>query len=327
MQLERFTAPRRDRLDRLVAEQLEHLSRSQAQRLIEEGRVDVAGAPRTHAGREVAAGAEIGIRLPSQPDLDAMALELPLDVLFADEHTLIIAKQPGLLVHPVQGRPAVTLVHAVRARYPEVQEIGGSRSGLVHRLDRDTSGVIAFARSAAARDALRAQWKARETLKVYLALAEGVVEPRRGHIDAPLGPDPADPTRRAVVERGDPAFSDYHVLEQYGDEAALLEVRILTGRTHQIRVHLQATGHPILSDGLYGNPSPRIARQALHARRLGLCLPSSGEWREFEAPLPADIAEAIAALRRAHGVAPGPLTTAAAGTIGSTSAGTNGGAR
>ena len=313
MQQERFVAPRTDRLDRLVAEQLVHLSRSQAQRLIADGRVEVGGEPRTRAGREVTSGTEVSIRLPAQPDLDAMALDVPLEVLFEDEHTLIIDKQPGLLVHPVQGRPAVTLIHAVRTRYPEVHEIGGTRSGLVHRLDRDTSGVIAFARSAAARDALRAQWKARETLKIYLAIAEGVVEPRRGHIDAPLGPDPTHPTRRAVVERGDPAFSEYRVLEQYGEEAALLEVRILTGRTHQIRVHLQATGHPILSDGVYGQPSPRIARQALHARRLGLCLPSSGEWREFEAPLPQDISDAIEALRSDHGVEAQPLAASNGG--------------
>ena len=313
MQQERFVAPRTDRLDRLVAEQLVHLSRSQAQRLIADGRVEVGGEPRTRAGREVASGTEVSIRLPAQPDLDAMALDVPLEVLFADEHTLIIDKQPGLLVHPVQGRPAVTLIHAVRTRYPEVHEIGGTRSGLVHRLDRDTSGVIAFARSAAARDALRAQWKARETLKIYLAIAEGVVEPRRGHIDAPLGPDPTHPTRRAVVERGDPAFSEYRVLEQYGEEAALLEVRIHTGRTHQIRVHLQAAGHPILSDGVYGRLSPRIARQALHARRLGLCLPSSGEWREFEAPLPQDMSDAIEALRSDHGVEAQPLAASNGG--------------
>ena len=313
MRTERFAAPRADRLDRLVAGRLVHLSRSQAQRLIEGGGVAVDGEPRTRCGREVAAGSEIAIRIPAQPDLDAMALEAPLEVLFEDEHTLIIDKQPGLLVHPVQGRPAVTLVHAVRARYPEVRAIGGTRSGLVHRLDRDTSGVIAFARSAAARDALRAQWKARETLKVYLAIAEGRVEPRRGRIDAPLGPDPADPARRVVREGGDPAFSEYRVLEQYGEEAALLEVRILTGRTHQIRVHLQAIGCPILSDGVYGRPSPRIARQALHAARLGLCLPSSGEWRVFGAPAPADLADAITALRAGHGLPTEPLPALAAG--------------
>lgn len=311
MQTERYPAARTDRLDRLVAEQLVHLSRSQAQRLIANGHVEVAGAPMTRPGREVAAGAEIAIRLPAQPDLDAMALDVPLAVIFEDEQTLIIDKQPGLLVHPVRGRPAVTLVHAVRARYAEVRAIGGTRSGLVHRLDRDTSGAIAFAKSAGARDALRAQWKARETLKLYLTLAEGVVEPRRGRIDAPLGADPADPTRRVVLEDGDAAFSEYQVLEQYGEEAALLQVRILTGRTHQIRVHLQAMGHSVLSDGVYGRRSPRIARQALHAARLGLCLPSNGEWRVFEAPLPDDIEQAIAALRADHDVEPQPLLAGA----------------
>ena len=200
------------------------------------------------------------------------------------------------------GRPAVTLVHVVRAHRPEVAAVGGSRSGLVHRLDRDTSGAIAFAKTEAARDLLRAQWKARETLKVYHAIAEGFVEPAAGRIDAPIGPDPVDPMRRAVAERGDPAFSEYRVLEQYGDEAALVEVRILTGRTHQIRVHLEAIGHPIIGDSLYGPASARIARQALHAYRLGLCLPSTGEWREFVAPLPGDIEEAIDALRADHDV-------------------------
>ena len=313
MQTERFPAGRDDRLDRLVSERLVHLSRSQARRLIEDGHVAVDGGTLTKPGRSVAAGVEIAIRLPAAPDLDRLALEVPLDVLFEDEQTLIINKQPGLLVHPVQGRPAVSLVHVVRAHYPEVGAIAGTRSGLVHRLDRDTSGVIAFAKTAGARDAMRAQWKARETLKVYLAIAEGVIEPARGRIDAPLGPDPLDPTRRVVLEDGDAAFSEYRVLEQYGEEAALLEVRILTGRTHQIRVHLQAIGHPILSDGVYGHPSLRIARQALHAHRLGLSLASSGEWREFEAPLPEDVQAAIAALRADHGVEPEPLRAVAEG--------------
>ena len=302
MQVERFTADAEERLDVLVAERLPHLSRSQVQRLIDAGHADVDGAARTRPGRRVRAGAEIALRLPTAPDLDALAADCGLDVLYEDEELLVINKQAGLLVHPVRGRPAVTLIHVVRAHRPEVAAIAGARSGLVHRLDRDTTGAIAFAKTEAARDLLRAQWKARETLKVYHAVAEGFVEPAAGRIDAPLGPDPADPTRRVVAEDGEPAFSEYRVLEQYGDEAALVEVRILTGRTHQIRVHLEAIGHPVLADGVYGRPSPRVARQALHARRLGLCLPSTGEWREFVAPLPDDVAAAVAALRADHGV-------------------------
>ncbi len=303
MQVERFTAGSEERLDHLVAEHLVHLSRSQVQRLIAAGHVDVDGGPQTRPGRRVHSGAEITIRPPTAPDLDALALEAEFEVLYEDEELLVVNKPAGLLVHPVQGRPAVTLVHVVRAHRPEVAAIGGSRSGLVHRLDRDTSGAIAFAKTEAARDLLRAQWKARETLKVYQAIAEGFVEPAAGRIDAPLGPDPTDPTRRAVAEKGEPAFSEYRVLEQYGDEAALVEVRILTGRTHQIRVHLEAIGHPVIGDVLYGTESLRVPRQALHARRLGLCLPSTGEWREFIAPLPEDVEDAISALRADHEVA------------------------
>lgn len=302
MQIERFVADAEDRLDQVVAGHLVYLSRSQVQRLIEAGHADVNGTPQTRPGRRVRPGAEIAIRLPTTPDLDALAAEADLEVLYEDEELLVVNKQAGLLVHPVQGRPAVTLVHVVRAHRPEVASIGGARSGLVHRLDRDTSGAIAFAKTEAARDSLRAQWKARETLKVYHAIAEGFVEPSAGRIDAPLGPDPADPTRRMVAENGEPAFSEYRVLEQYGDEAALVEVRILTGRTHQIRVHLEAIGHPIIGDGVYGPASPHIGRQALHAHRLGLCLPSTGEWREFIAPRPGDVEEAVTALRDDHGV-------------------------
>ena len=302
MQIERFTADAEERLDHLVGGHLTHLSRSQVQRFIEAGHADVAGKPQTRPGRRVRSGAEITIRLPTTPDLDALAAEADFDVLYEDEELLIVNKPAGLLVHPVRGRPAVTLVHVVRAHRPEVSAIAGARSGLVHRLDRDTSGSIAFAKTEAARDLLRAQWKARETLKVYQAIAEGFVEPAAGRIDAPLGPDPVAPTRRMVAERGEPAFSEYRVLEQYGDEAALVEVRILTGRTHQIRVHLEAIGHPVIGDVLYGTESPRIPRQALHAHRLGLCLPSTGEWREFVAPLPDDVEEAIATLRADHDV-------------------------
>lgn len=303
MQIERFAAEQDDRLDRLLSDHLHHLSRTQLQRVIEGGHASVDGTEQTRPAHSVRAGAEISIRLPTTPDLDLLARDVPLDLIYEDDELLVINKPPGLLVHPVQGRPAVTLVHVVRAHRPEVGLIAGTRSGLVHRLDRDTSGAIAFAKTAAARDLLRAQWKARETLKIYLAIAEGMIEPPRGRIDASLGPDPTHPTRRAVTEDGDSAFSDYQVLEQYGDTAALVEVQILTGRTHQIRVHLEAIGHPVINDGVYGRYSPRIARQALHAERLGLCLPSTGAWREFVAPLPDDIQEAIQGLRGEHPMA------------------------
>ena len=284
-----------------MAAELPELSRSQARRLIDDGRVTVNAAVATRAGVVVQEDATVTVELPVVPDLDLLAAEVPLHVVFEDEETLVIDKEPGLVVHPVPGLPGVTLINAVRARYPEVREIDdGDRPGVVHRLDRDTSGVMVFAKSAAAVSMLKKQWRERETLKIYLALVEGGVNPREGIVEAPLGPDPANPRRRAVVDGGQSARTHYRVLQQYGDEAALLEVRIFTGRTHQIRVHLAAIGYPVAGDAIYGRPSELIARQALHARRLGFTLASTGEWREFEAPMPEDMHRAIETLRERH---------------------------
>jgi 23S rRNA pseudouridine1911/1915/1917 synthase len=296
-----FQVQTEDRLDRAVVAAMPELSRSQARRLIEEGRVRVAGQEFPKAATAVPAGAVFEVSPPVVPNLDLVAEDVPLDVLFEDEETLVLNKQPGLIVHPRPGMNAVTLLNAVRVRYPEVLEIDDSdRGGIVHRLDRDTSGAIALAKSEAAQGALKEQWRNRETLKVYLALAVGRVMPPEGVIEAPLGPDPADPRRRTVIEDGQTARSQYAVVEQYGDEAALLEVQIFTGRTHQIRVHLQAIGHSVMGDGMYGQPSALIGRQALHASRLGFTLPSTGEWREFEAPVPEDFAQVVRMLRSKH---------------------------
>lgn len=309
MTVRHFEPTEAARLDRLVADWLPELSRAQARRLIDEGRVRLNGSATTKAGQACAPGDHVTIDLPVVPNLDQLAEEVPLDVLFEDESMLLLNKQPGLLVHPVRGQSHVTLVNAIRARYPEVRDIdGGNRPGVVHRLDRDTSGVLAYAKSQAAQAYLQEQWRLRETEKWYLALVAGEILPPAGRIDAPLGADPTDRRRRAVVEDGDRALTEYHLLEQYGAEAALVEVRIYTGRTHQIRVHLQAIGHPVLGDPLYGSAAPAgpdgaplIARQALHAWRLGLCLASTGEWRQFEAPLPADLRAAVWTLRARHG--------------------------
>ena len=290
-----FIAPGAERLDRLVAGALPELSRTQARRLIEGGAVSVDGSVVERPSEAVSCGAAVEVVLPVVPNLDQLAEDVPLDLLYEDEHTLVINKQAGLLVHPVEGRPHVTLVNAVRARYPEVRELEGNRPGVVHRLDRDTSGVIAYAKSAAALMYLKDQWKRRETLKLYIGLVEGRVEPPAGIIDAPLGADPEDARRRAVVDE---------VLEQYSSRATLVQVRIYTGRTHQIRVHMEAIGHPIVGDRLYGRESSLIGRQALHAWRLGFTLATTGEWREFEAPVPADLISAIEALRAEYGVTP-----------------------
>ena len=300
----RFRAAHRDRLDRLMADTMPDISRSQAHKLIEQGFVAIEGIAASRPAQHVEAGSTVEVRLPDRAVDMETAAAIPLHILYEDEHIVIIDKQPGLIVHPVPGLTGITLVDVMRARYPEFAAIEGDRPGVVHRLDRETSGVLAYAKTAIAQQTLKDQWRNRETLKVYLALVRGRVEPAAGIIDAPLGHDPNDVRKRAVVEDGDRAYTEYRVREQYGDEAALLEVRIQTGRTHQIRVHVEAIGHPVLGDTLYGQPSPLIRRQALHAWRLGLRLPSTGEWREFEAPIPADMAGAIEVLRARHAVRP-----------------------
>ncbi|MDA1010567.1 MAG: RluA family pseudouridine synthase [Chloroflexi bacterium] len=291
------------RLDVTVVHQLPALSRAQARRLIEAGNVAVDGTPILKPGVNVAAGQHVRVDEPLPPDMDLAAIDIPLEILFEDEQTLVLNKQPGLVVHPRDGLHEPTLINAVRARYPEVAEIDDTdRGGIVHRLDRDTSGVIALAKSSESQAVLKDQWRNRETEKYYLAIVDGRPELPEGIIDAPLGPDPDDPRRRAVVEEGQSARSQYRVLEQYGDEAALCEVRIFTGRTHQIRVHMLAIGHPVTGDFQYGRASSRIGRQALHAWRLRFTLASTGEWRTFEAPVPDDFLEAIRSLRNDHSV-------------------------
>ena len=292
-----------DRLDRVVTAAMPALSRSQVRRLIDDGHVSIGGVVAERASATVTVGTHILVEQPTLRDLDIASDQVPLAILYEDEETLVLDKQPGVIVHPRPGVDEVTLINAVRSKYPQVREINDTdRGGVVHRLDRDTSGVIVFAKSEASQFALKEQWKQRETTKQYIAIVEGRPRPVEGMIDAPLGPAPADPRRRAVVEHGQSARSEYRVLEQYGDEAALVQVRIYTGRTHQIRVHMAAIGHPVISDRLYGHPSTDIGRQALHAWRLGFTLASNGEWREFVAPVPDDLREAIRSHRARHGI-------------------------
>ncbi|MDA1240730.1 MAG: RluA family pseudouridine synthase [Chloroflexi bacterium] len=305
--LVRFVVPEDDRLDRAVTAQMPALSRSQVRRLIEAGKVEVNGAAVLKPGVVISAGVAIAVDEPTLRDMDLAAADVPLEIIYEDEQTLVLNKQAGLVVHPREGVQEVTLINAVRARYPEVADIDDSdRGGIVHRLDRDTSGVIALAKSEESQAALKEQWRNRETKKTYIALVTGRVEPVRGIVEAPLGPDPAAPFRRAVVEGGQYARSEYRVLEQYGAAGALLLVDIFTGRTHQIRVHLAALGHPVIGDTLYGDASEVIGRQALHAWRLGFTLASNGAWMLFEAPLPRDIKHAIRAMRAQHPVTPCP---------------------
>ncbi len=286
------------RLDKGIAQRLP-ASRSQAQRLIQQGLVTVNGA-RAKPSLELNAGDVVEVRVPPASPTQLVAEDIPLAVVYEDKDLLVIDKPAGLPVHPGPGHPSQTLVNAVLAHCPDMEGVGETlRPGIVHRLDKDTSGLMVVAKNSAAHLNLSSQIKEHRILKVYLALVRGHLSPERGVIEANLGRHPRERKLMAVVERGREARTEYRVL-RYLKGFTLLEIRPETGRTHQIRVHLAAIGHPIAGDANYGPPAakkpPLVARQFLHAHVLGFRLPSSNEWREFQSELPPDLCQALETL-------------------------------
>ncbi|MCS7043487.1 MAG: RluA family pseudouridine synthase [Bryobacteraceae bacterium] len=282
------------RLDHFLAAKMPEHSRSRIQAWIEEGRVRVNGAVKK-ASWKLRAGETVEAEPAAPPPLRAFPEEIPLEVLYEDEAVAAIHKPAGLVVHAGAGRASGTLVNALLARYGRLSEAGDPlRPGIVHRLDKGTSGVILVARTDAAHRSLAAQFAARTVEKVYLALVEGRVEPDRGVIDRPIERDPVRRTRMtARTGRGRAAHTEYRVLERYSRHT-LLEVRIRTGRTHQIRVHLASIGHPVAGDTLYGaaaRPSglEPLGRPWLHAWRIGFFSPATGQRVVVEAPLPPEL--------------------------------------
>jgi 23S rRNA pseudouridine1911/1915/1917 synthase len=234
--------------------------------------------------------------LPVAEDARPAAESIPLRVIYEDEDVIVVDKPAGLTVHPAPGHPSGTLVNALLAMAPELAEGREMmRPGIVHRLDKDTSGLLVVAKSERARASLIHQLKEREVHKTYVALVRGVPDPAQGTIEAPVGRHPRNRKKMAVVASGRDAETRYRVREVL-DSFALLEVEPVTGRTHQVRVHLAAIGHPVVGDGVYGRSSPLVARQFLHAWRLAFELPSSGRLVEFESPLPADLRAALRSL-------------------------------
>ncbi len=282
------------RLDRYVAENCPELTRSQAQRLISDGLVRVNGVV-AKSSLKLSGGERITVTVPP-PKYGSLEPEsIPFDILYKDDDVLVVDKPAGLPVHPAPGHPEHTLVNAVLAYLSIPSDADDSlRPGIVHRLDMDTSGVMLVARNRSARDNLLEQFKSRSVVKVYLVLVMGHLSPERGVIEAPIGRDPRNRKRMAVVADGEgrPARTEYRVIKYTGDYS-LLEVALETGRTHQIRVHLAAIGYPVVGDATYGKKSALVSRQFVHASRLGFRLPSTGEYVEFEAVLPSDLAKAL----------------------------------
>lgn len=294
-----------ERLDRFVARSVAGLSRSFVQQLVGDGRVSVDG-KLARSSLTLRGGERIVVTVPP-PQPTALEPEaIPLCVVYEDADVVVVDKPPGMVVHPAPGHAGGTLANALLARYPEMQINGGVRPGIVHRIDQDTSGLLVVARNDAAMQALTEQQRARRMLKIYLAVVEGRFREPEGTIDAPIGRHPADRLRMSVTPNGREARTHYKVVEELG-AYTLLEVRLETGRTHQIRVHMLHRSKPVLGDQSYGGrkarPSFGLARQFLHAHRLGFHHPADSRWLEFVSPLPADLQEALRRLRAAAGKA------------------------
>ncbi|HVO71745.1 MAG TPA: RluA family pseudouridine synthase [Aggregatilineaceae bacterium] len=277
-----------ERLDKALAARLGTLSRVQVQSLIRDELVTVDGRA-VKASYRIEGGEVIRARIPlPEEELGPQPEPIALDILYEDECVAAINKPAGMVVHPAYGHTSGTLVNAVLARWPQIAGFSEpERAGIVHRLDKDTSGAILVAKTAAALESLRAQFKARTVAKRYLALVEGMLDTPDGLIDAPIGRDPGQRKRMAVVRNGREAVTEYHVLDAYVG-FSLLEVLPHTGRTHQIRVHLAFVGHPVVGDTVYGRrkQSIKLKRHFLHAASLTFTRPDTGEPITVEAPLP-----------------------------------------
>ena len=287
------------RLDQYLSQRLRDLSRAQVQRLIRQGWVNVNGAvPR--ASDRVRMGDLIVVTVPPPAPSSLTPQSIPLNIVYQDREMLVVDKPAGLTVHPSPGHPSHTLVNALLALYPDLPGIGGERRpGIVHRLDKDTSGLMMVAKTANAHRDLSNQIKDRRIRKGYLALVSGEVAPRRGVIEAPIARDPKHRKRMAVVQGGREARTQYSALRRV-DTFTLLEVFPESGRTHQIRVHLASIGHPLVGDALYGGKSRLLSRQFLHAHLLGFSHPVSGEYLEFTSPLPPELETLLATLEQAR---------------------------
>ncbi len=286
------------RLDKYLSEQCPELSRSHAQRLIADGNITVNDRVVLKVGLKLDTGDRVEISIPPAPLNPLLAEAIPLNIIYEDDDLLVVDKPAGLAVHPAPGHPSHTLVNAVLSHLPGLADISGSdslRPGIVHRLDKDASGIMVIAKNNAAQLNLIGQFKARSVVKAYLVLVKGQLTPENGIIEAPIGRDPRNRKRMAVVAEGKEARTRYRVVNYIGDYT-LLEVRTETGRTHQVRVHLLAIGYPVAGDATYGVKSAFLSRQFLHACRLGFKLPSSGQYVEFESELPPDLAQALEAI-------------------------------
>jgi 23S rRNA pseudouridine1911/1915/1917 synthase len=298
------------RLDRALSELFTDYSRNFLANLVTDGHVRLDGASATKPSQRVEAGQQVEIEVPEAAPAGIASQDLPLDVLYEDADVVVIDKPAGLVVHPAAGHADGTLVNALLFHVKDLSGVGGEiRPGIVHRLDKDTSGVMIIAKHDAAHRRLTEAWNTERVRKEYVALVYGTPSSERGTVDAPIGRDPRDRKKMAVVAGGRAAITDYEVAERLR-YVSLVRCRLRTGRTHQIRVHMKHLGHPIVGDPLYSGPQWRgipdkkvqkllssLERQMLHAARITFAHPSTGATMTFEAAVPGDFAAVLAALR------------------------------
>lgn len=281
------------RLDSYISRSYKYFSRSYMQKLIGDGFVTVNGET-AKASYKTKPGDIITISVPpSEPPASLLPESIPLNIVYEDGDLLVIDKPAGITVHPAPGNPDHTLVNAILAHCPDILGLDTSlRPGIVHRLDKNTSGLMVVAKSRDAQLNLSSQLKNRQMLKKYLLLVRGCPSPEDGAIETPIGRHPKNRKKMAVVAGGREAHTSYRVTRRFKG-FSLVEATIRTGRTHQIRVHFSSVGHPVIGDNVYGVKVPYLERQFLHAYMLGFKLPFSDEWVEFTSELPADLKQAL----------------------------------
>lgn len=291
-----------DRLDKFLVSCLPEFSRARIQGLIAEGFVSVNGAPAKKAGQTIEDGFDIEVRIPPPVPSGLAAEDIPLDIIFENEDLIVVNKPAGMVVHPAAGHSSGTLVNAVLGYDPDLEGVGGEeRPGLVHRLDKETSGLIVLAKNERAHRWLQDQFRLRLVEKIYLALVDGKPPTPAGRVEAAIGRDPSHRKKMTILPpgKGREAVSEYKTLESFKNHT-LLEFRPHTGRTHQIRLHCQFLGCPIVGDSVYGRRTvtAKIDRHFLHACSLKIVLPNEKSPRTFEAPLPDDLESVLDEVRR-----------------------------
>jgi 23S rRNA pseudouridine1911/1915/1917 synthase len=297
----RFDKQTPERLDKFLVEQLQEFSRSRIQGLISDGFVDVNGRTAKKAGQSLESGFDVTVRVPPAAPTNLIAEDIPLDILFENDDLLVVNKPAGMVVHPAAGHASGTLVNAVLGYDPEIEGIGGEeRPGVVHRLDKETSGLILLAKNERAHRWLQDQFRLRKVEKTYLALVDGKPPTPSGRVETYIGRDPSHRKKMAIVpeSRGREAISEYKTVEAFKDHT-LLEFHPHTGRTHQIRLHCAFLGCPVVGDEIYGRKksSVEINRHFLHAYRLKIILPGEKKPKFFEAPLPEELQHVLITLR------------------------------